>query len=105
MTLLMSTNAMSKDVFGSRITLDKIITIEEALEQADGKTEILIEAYVEKVCKNKGCWMSLKIPNDDLRVTFKNYGFFVPISIQDQKVKENLSDTLWSIFILAVPLL
>ena len=46
----------------------------------DGKT-IAVEAKVRKACEKKGCWMELagadKGPG--VRVTFKDYGFFVPV--------------------------
>ena len=46
----------------------------------DGKT-VTVEAKVRKACEKKGCWMELagtdKGPG--VRVTFKDYGFFVPL--------------------------
>jgi hypothetical protein len=48
----------------------------------DGKT-ILLEGQVRKACEQKGCWMELATAKDakgpGVRVTFKNYGFFVPL--------------------------
>jgi len=38
------------------------------------------------VCKVKGCWMSLDNPGSDpVRVTFKDYAFFVPKDIDDKR--------------------
>jgi hypothetical protein len=46
----------------------------------DGKT-VAVEAKVRRACTAKGCWMELagtdKGPG--VRVTFKDYGFFVPL--------------------------
>lgn len=42
-----------------------------------GKT-VRIEAEIEQVCLKKGCWMILKDGEESVRVTFKDYGFFVP---------------------------
>lgn len=47
----------------------------------EGKT-VTVEAKVRKACEKKGCWMELtgtdpKGPG--IRVTFKDYGFFVPL--------------------------
>ncbi len=46
----------------------------------EGKT-VTVEAKVRKACEKKGCWMELagadKGPG--VRVTFKDYGFFVPL--------------------------
>jgi hypothetical protein len=41
---------------------------------------------VEKVCKKKGCWMTLKL-DDSLTsfVKFEDYGFFVPLNAEDRK--------------------
>jgi hypothetical protein len=48
----------------------------------DGKT-ILLEGQVRKACETKGCWMELATAKDSkgpgVRVTFKDYGFFVPL--------------------------
>jgi len=39
------------------------------------------------VCKKKGCWMTLDMPEDlDIKVTFKDYSFFVPKDLDRQKV-------------------
>jgi Domain of unknown function (DUF4920) len=48
----------------------------------DGKT-VLLEGQVRKACERKGCWMELATAKDakgpGVRVTFKDYGFFVPL--------------------------
>jgi len=54
----------------------------------DKKTaEMKIEGKVVEVCKKKGCWMTLEMPNGDpMRVTFKDYAFFMPKDIVGKKV-------------------
>jgi len=42
-----------------------------------GKT-VKTEGTVSSVCQEKGCWMILKSGEASVRVTFKDYGFFVP---------------------------
>ena len=42
-----------------------------------GKT-VKIEGVVSTVCQEKGCWMTLESGDQSVRVTFKDYGFFVP---------------------------
>lgn len=59
------------------VTLDKLLTSPADFE---GK-EVQVEAKVRKACEKKGCWMELA-PTDKgpgVRVTFKDYGFFVPL--------------------------
>lgn len=41
---------------------------------------VVVEGKVDKVCQMKGCWLEL-MPADEtrgVRVTFEDYGFFVP---------------------------
>jgi len=47
-----------------------------------GKT-VVVEGTVRRACSRKGCWMELSSSKDPAapgcRVTFKDYGFFVPL--------------------------
>jgi Domain of unknown function (DUF4920) len=54
----------------------------------DKKTvDMKIEGKVVDVCKKKGCWITLEMPNGDpMRVTFKDYAFFMPMDIVGKKV-------------------
>jgi hypothetical protein len=48
----------------------------------------LVKATVAEVCPKKGCWMSVNgtKPGEKVRVTFKNYGFFVPTELVGKEV-------------------
>ena len=52
------------------------------LGQLMKSTDSLVAVFsgtIEQSCAAKGCWMTLKSQNiQTLRVTFENYGFFVP---------------------------
>ncbi len=38
---------------------------------------------IKEVCTNKGCWFAMELPNGSkMRVTFKDYGFFIPTNSQ-----------------------
>jgi hypothetical protein len=54
-----------------------------------------VEGTVESVCKVKGCWMKVKTGDGQtMRVTFKDYGFFVPKDIVGKTVVvEGLAET------------
>lgn len=42
---------------------------------------------IKEVCSKKGCWMKLDMGNDDVvRVTFKDYGFFMPLDASGEVV-------------------
>ena len=47
-------------------------------------------ATVNEVCQAKGCWMTLNLENgNEVRVKFKDYGFFVPKDISGKEVIVN----------------
>jgi hypothetical protein len=54
----------------------KSVTVADVLAKPDAyaKQPVVVEGVVSTVCTNMGCWMQL----DTVRVTFKDYGFFVP---------------------------
>jgi hypothetical protein len=39
---------------------------------------VTTEGRVQRACSSKGCWMEIGSGDDACRVTFKDYGFFVP---------------------------
>lgn len=51
-----------------------------------GRT-VRIEGVVERNCTDKGCWMELspKPGEHGVRVTFKDYGFFIPLNSKGMK--------------------
>ncbi|QRK08898.1 DUF4920 domain-containing protein [Archangium violaceum] len=59
------------------VTLAELLTKPQA---HDGKT-VRVEGQVRKACQKKGCWMELAEGQKGagVRVTFKDYGFFVPV--------------------------
>ncbi len=59
------------------VAFDKVMA---APADFDGKS-VALEAKVRKACEKKGCWMELagSDKGPGMRVTFKNYGFFVPL--------------------------
>lgn len=72
---------------GEKVTLDALLA---SPEKHDGKT-VALEGTARKVCTKKGCWMELATANDakanGVRVTFKDYGFFVPLDAAGAQVK------------------
>ena len=42
-----------------------------------------IMGIIDEVCTKKGCWFAMKLPDgNSMRVTFKDYGFFIPTNSQ-----------------------
>lgn len=73
--------------YGQKITPDNAVTIEKMRKQMGNKKEMAVKviAPVNAVCKKKGCWMELKAADGTtMRVTFKDYGFFVPVDTRNK---------------------
>lgn len=52
--------------------------------------QVKFKATVVSVCKKKGCWMNLALPNEkEVMVKFKEYAFFVPKDIEAKEVVVN----------------
>ncbi len=42
--------------------------------------EFIVEGTIQECCQKKGCWMKVDMGNgESMRVSFKDYGFFVPL--------------------------
>ncbi len=79
--------------FGEEISLFSSLTAREMKEKyqalAAGDTiTAKFSTTVNSVCKMKGCWMTLDLPDtdEDPMVKFKDYGFFVPKDIEGKQV-------------------
>lgn len=64
--------------YGQPIDIMNTLAIEKLAEFQDG-AKIQLTTTIEKTCAMKGCWMEVKDGKGGImRVTFKDYGFFVP---------------------------
>ncbi len=62
--------------------LTQLSSMMEEVEKT-GSYEGVIQGEIKEVCTNKGCWFSMDLPNgESMRVTFKDYGFFLPTNSQ-----------------------
>lgn len=71
------------------VNLKAAVPVATAFQKAltGAKNEVTVSGEVEKVCQMKGCWMTLKVENTDpIRVTFKDYAFFMPKDLSGKKV-------------------
>jgi hypothetical protein len=67
--------------FGEKIDEKGAIDLTQLnqLFESSDSSEVKFTADIDAVCQMKGCWMTVKNEfGDDIRVTFKDYGFFVP---------------------------
>ena len=63
------------DVVSTAILVQKV--------EASGTFTGKVLGKIKEVCTNKGCWFAMELPNgSSMRVTFKDYGFFIPTNSQ-----------------------
>lgn len=74
--------------YGGEITLTEAYSVDDAIAQFARlkDQEILLAGKVTKVCQQKGCWMAFKSRVGLVRVTFKDYGFFVSEELVGKEV-------------------
>jgi len=92
-------NELSKDListisFGKEIAANNAIPIDSVFKDFEhlkisDSLNTKVTAKVNSVCKAKGCWMKLKMENEEVMVKFKDYGFFMPKDIEGKEVVVN----------------
>ena len=69
------------EIFGAPLPEDGIpVELGDLLEnsaQYEGK-DVLLSTRIAKVCQKKGCFFVAQHGADSVRVTFEDYGFFIP---------------------------
>ena len=69
------------NTYGEAISTDGALSLTGLNEQVEGKDSVTLtlKGTIEQTCAKKGCWMTVQDENGvATRVTFKDYGFFVP---------------------------
>lgn len=58
------------------------------ISESSSEGDVVIKTTVVEVCPKKGCWMNVngERPAEVMRVTFKDYGFFVPQELNGKEV-------------------
>ncbi|QSE96828.1 DUF4920 domain-containing protein [Fulvivirga lutea] len=67
--------------FGDQLSDQEIVNVVELpILMADQDSAYLkVRGTISATCKMKGCWMTIQGPDEnDIRITFKDYAFFVP---------------------------
>lgn len=92
--LTLATAAAAEEVITRGAAVDpdaKAISVAALLENPDAYTSapVVVEANVVSSCTRKGCWMELAAEKGQpgVRVTFKDYGFFVPLDAKGMQAR------------------
>lgn len=92
-----STNATTTEAarksFGAPLGNARAAALGDVLKSPDqfSDQDLLLEGDVRRACTRKGCWMELSTSPEPgapgCRVTFKDYGFFVPTDSAGSKAR------------------
>ncbi|ADR21187.1 hypothetical protein MATR_11850 [Marivirga tractuosa] len=78
------------DFLGASFDVENEIQLTSLISEMNSNDSVMaiVEAKVTEVCQAKGCWMKVDLPNgESMRVTFKDYGFFMPKDLSGKSVK------------------
>lgn len=83
-------NSQESGFYGLKFDTADPISVEALFEQLGENNEVAgvaVTGVVEDVCQVKGCWMTLRAEDGaSMRVSFRDYGFFVPKDISGRTV-------------------
>jgi len=91
------TKELAYSSYGKEITDTDALSSERLVAHFDtmkvGDTlNTKMKGAITEVCSKKGCWMKLDIGNDKIvRVTFKDYGFFMPLDATGEVVVNGIA--------------
>ncbi len=81
--------------FGDTISEDEAMEINGLLAMMEGQDSVKVKlsGIVNSSCQKKGCWMKMDMGNgEEMRVSFRDYGFFVPTNLDgEQAVVEGVA--------------
>jgi hypothetical protein len=67
--------------YGDIVQEEEVLSAAEMVSKVEneGSFSGKIAGEIKEVCTKKGCWFAMELPNgQSMRVTFKDYGFFIP---------------------------
>jgi hypothetical protein len=81
--------APARKVFGAPLGQSPAVALADVIKTPERFAEgrVLVEGAVRQACTRKGCWMELSEAPPGCRVTFKDYGFFVPTDSAGSKAR------------------
>jgi hypothetical protein len=79
--LSLPTFTIAQNTYGDELSDAKPVKATTLAKSMEGKEtmEVKLKGEILEVCQMKGCWMTVDAGKEtEIRVTFKDYGFFVP---------------------------
>ncbi len=85
-------NTQQDTIFGKSFKVQDPLSSRDLINkmQDKNKVHLQVKGTIQEVCQKKGCWLTLPLTDtNNIRVRFKNYGFFVPKDIAGEEVVLN----------------
>lgn len=88
-----ASSAPARRAFGAPLGQSPALALADVLKAPEKYADqsVLVEGDVRQACSRKGCWMELSAGKEaaapGCRVTFKDYGFFVPTDSAGSKAR------------------
>lgn len=79
--------AIDYQYYGDTISAEDAVKATDLLAMMNGEDSLIVKVTgaINGSCKKKGCWMKMDMGNDqEMHVTFKDYGFFVPTNLNGE---------------------
>lgn len=70
--------AAETTTFGKPLRGLPVTPLADVLSRPEAGKAVRLEGTIDRVCRNKGCWLELKQGTQSVHVTFEGYSFFVP---------------------------
>ena len=77
------------NTYGAELSDSKAVKATKLETTMDGNEamKMKLKGEIAEVCQEKGCWMTVVTGDEQtIRVTFKDYGFFLPKDVAGKKV-------------------
>jgi hypothetical protein len=78
LAMMLAAGAAAPATFGKPLKGLTPTPVAEVLKAARDGATVRVEGKAEAVCRNKGCWVTVKDGDAKVHVTFEGYSFFVP---------------------------
>ena len=75
------------ELYGALVTEFKSPeSLSEALIELNESSSVVIKTNIAEVCEKKGCFFIAQDRESSVRITFKDYGFFIPTDSEGKEV-------------------
>ena len=77
----------SYELYGAKVVnFDTPRTLNQTLSSDNENSSVVVRTTIMEVCEKKGCFFIAQEGDNAVRITFKDYGFFIPTDSEGKEV-------------------